>query len=259
MTTAAPGVPAPAAGRRPAVRSGGGAAAGPRPARLPVVVSLAALATSAGLLLAEAPTVFGGRILADYLGHWTPVHGHALGIAFAAEPFGLVFALTAAIVGAVLLLYTLSELGGLGRRELGGYACLFQLLLAALIGAALTADLIDLFVWFEVAALASYGLTGFYLERPIALEAAFKILVLTTLASFAIFLGAGPAVRENRGAQLRPAARCTPRAPEHPGDRSVRAADRRRRDQGRAGARSTAGWRTRTPPRPARCRRCFPA
>ena len=160
-------------------------------ARLPVVVSLLALATSAGLLLAEAPTVFGGRILAHYLGHWTPVHGHALGIAFAAEPFGLIFALTAAIVGAVLLLYTLSELGGLGRRELGGYACLFQLLLAALIGAALTADLIDLFVWFEVAALASYGLTGFYLERPIALEAAFKILVLTTLASFAIFLGAG--------------------------------------------------------------------
>jgi multicomponent Na+:H+ antiporter subunit D len=159
--------------------------------RLPVVVSLVALAGSAGILLAEAPAVFGGRILAHYLGHWTPVHGQVLGIAFAAEPFGLLFALAAAIVGAVLLLYTLSELGGLGRRELGGYACLFQLLLAALIGAALTADLIDLFVWFEVAALASYGLTGFFLERPIALEAAFKILVLTTLASFAIFLGAG--------------------------------------------------------------------
>jgi multicomponent Na+:H+ antiporter subunit D len=160
-------------------------------ARLPVIVSLVALAGSAGLLLAEAPAVFGGRILAHYLGHWTPVGGHALGIALAAEPFGLLFALAAAIIGALLLLYTLSELGGLGRRELGGYACLFQLLLAALIGAALTADLIDLFVWFEVAALASYGLTGFYLERPIALEAAFKILVLTTMASFAIFLGAG--------------------------------------------------------------------
>lgn len=31
-------------------------------------------------------------------------------------------------------------------------ACLFQLLLGALTGAALTADIIDLFVWFEVAA-----------------------------------------------------------------------------------------------------------
>ena len=162
-----------------------------RSRRLPVIASLVALAGSAAVLLSLAPTVFPGRVVAHYLGHWTPVNGHVLGIAFAADPFGLLYALTAAVVGAVLLLYTLSELGGLGPRELGLFACLVQLLLAALIGGALTADLFNLFVWFEVAALASYGLTGFYLERPIALEAAFKILVLTTLASFAIFIGAG--------------------------------------------------------------------
>ncbi|HEY1618441.1 MAG TPA: proton-conducting transporter membrane subunit [Streptosporangiaceae bacterium] len=159
--------------------------------RLPVIVSVVALAASAAILLLEAPTVFGGRIIAHYMGHWTPVNGHVLGVAFAADPFGLLVALAAAVIGAILLLYTLSELGGLGPRELGGYACLFQLLLAAVIGAALTADLFNLFVWFEVAALASYGLAGFFLERPIALEAAFKLLVLTTLASFAVFIGAG--------------------------------------------------------------------
>jgi multicomponent Na+:H+ antiporter subunit D len=159
--------------------------------RLPLIVSLLALAGSAAILLAEAPTVFGGRVVVEYLGHWTPVSGHVLGVAFAADPFGLLVALTAAVIGAILLLYTLSELGGLGRRELGGYACLFQLLIAAVIGAALTADLFNLFVWFEVAALSSYGLAGFFLERPLALEAAFKLLVLTTLASFAVFVGAG--------------------------------------------------------------------
>jgi multicomponent Na+:H+ antiporter subunit D len=159
--------------------------------RLAVVAGLVALTGSAVILLLEAPSVFSGLVRAHYLGLWTPVHGQALGIAFAAEPFGMIFALTSAVIGAVLLVYTLSELGGLGARELGGYACLFQLLLAALIGGALTADLFDLFVWFEVAALASYGLTAFFLERPIALEAGFKILALTTLASFAVFLGAG--------------------------------------------------------------------
>jgi multicomponent Na+:H+ antiporter subunit D len=159
--------------------------------RLAVIVGLVALGGSTVILLLQAPSVFGGLIRAHYLGLWTPVHGRALGIALAADPFGLIFALTAAVLGAVLLLYTLSELGGLGPRELGGYACLFQLVVAALIGAALTADLINLFVWFEVAALASYGLTAFLLERPIALEAAFKILALTTLASFAVFIGAG--------------------------------------------------------------------
>ena len=159
--------------------------------RLAVIVSLLAMAGSAAILLAEAPTVFGGRVIAQYLGHWGPVHGHVLGVTFAADPFGLLVALAAAVIGGILLLYTLSELGGLGRRELGGYACLFQLLIAAVIGAALTADLFNLFVWFEVAALSSYGLAGFFLERPIALEAAFKVLVLTTLASFSVFVGAG--------------------------------------------------------------------
>jgi multicomponent Na+:H+ antiporter subunit D len=172
-----------------------GAAAAPLLARLsrtlPVIVSVAALAGSAAVLLLETPSVLRGRVIAHYMGHWTPVHGQVLGIAFAADPFGLLLALAAAVIGAILMLYTLSELGGLGPRELGGYACLFQLLIAAVIGAALTADLFNLFVWFEVAALSSYGLAGFFLERPLALEAAFKILVLTTLASFAVFIGAG--------------------------------------------------------------------
>jgi multicomponent Na+:H+ antiporter subunit D len=159
--------------------------------RLAVFVSLLAMAGSAAILLIEAPVVFGGRIIAQYLGNWRPASGHVLGVTFAADPLGLLVALAAAVIGGILLLYSLSELGGLGPRELGGYACLFQLLIAAVIGAALTADLFNLFVWFEVAALSSYGLAGFFLERPIALEAAFKVLVLTTLASFSVFVGAG--------------------------------------------------------------------
>ena len=172
----------------------GGAVCAPLAARvdrrLPLVLSLLALAAATAVLALAAPTVYRGRLLVHYLGAVTPVSGHVLGIAFAADPFGLTFALVVAAVGGLLLLFTLSSLRELGARELGAYACLFQLLLAALIGSALTADLFNLFVWFEVAALSSYGLTGFFLERPIALEAAFKILVLTTLASFMIFIGA---------------------------------------------------------------------
>jgi multicomponent Na+:H+ antiporter subunit D len=158
--------------------------------RLPLVLALLALTGSTAILLLAAPTVYGGHLLVHYLGHVFPVGGHALGIAFAADPFGMTFAILSAVIGGLLLLFTLSSLRELAARELGLYSCLFQLLLAALIGAALTADLFNLFVWFEVAALASYGLTGFFLERPLALEAAFKVLVLTTLASFMIFMGA---------------------------------------------------------------------
>lgn len=161
--------------------------------RLPLVVGIAAVSGALVVLALVAGRVYGGngKVLTHFLSGEKPVDGKALGIALAADPFGVTFALITAGIGVLLLLSALSELGELGSRELGGLACLTQLLLAALIGAALTADSVDMFVWFEVAALASYGLTGFFLERPIAVEAAFKNLVLTSMAGFAVFIGAG--------------------------------------------------------------------
>jgi multicomponent Na+:H+ antiporter subunit D len=157
-----------------------------------MVASVAVMAATTALLVAIAPTVFAGhgQIIAHYLGHWIPVGGAALGVALAADPFGMTFALATAAIGTLLLVYVQSEIGRLGRRELGFLVCLMQLLLAAIIGMAFTADTINSFVWFEVAALASYGLTGFFLARPPALEAAFKTLVLTSIAGFAVFVGA---------------------------------------------------------------------
>ncbi|HEX4726175.1 MAG TPA: complex I subunit 5 family protein, partial [Jatrophihabitans sp.] len=126
----------------------------------------------------------------DFLSNERPFGGRVLGIAFVADPFGIAFAAFTVVLGVFLFVSLLSEFGELGPKELGGLAALCQLLLAALVAAALTADTINLFVWFEVAALSSYGLTGFFLERPIAVEAAFKMAVLTSMAGFAVFVGA---------------------------------------------------------------------
>jgi multicomponent Na+:H+ antiporter subunit D len=168
-----------------------GPLAGRLAARLPLVIGLVVMTGSSAVLIVQATQVYAGhgQVLTHFFSNERPAHGRALGIAFAADPFGITFALLTTAVGILLLVSVLSELGHLGARELGGLASLIQLLLAALVGAALTADTVNLFVWFEVAALASYGLTGFFLERPIALEAAFKILVLTSIAGFAVFIG----------------------------------------------------------------------
>jgi multicomponent Na+:H+ antiporter subunit D len=174
----------------------GGAVLSPLAARvhrtLPLWIGLVASGGAFGVLVAIATRCFGatGRTVTHFFSNEHPVHGAALGIAFTADPFGVAFALLSAGVGLLLLLSALSELGHLGSRELGYLACLMQLLLAALLAFALCADLVDLFVWFEVAALASYGLTGFFLERPIAVEAAFKIAILTTMAGFGVFAAA---------------------------------------------------------------------
>jgi multicomponent Na+:H+ antiporter subunit D len=166
------------------------------------MTGILSLAGATAVLAALAPTVYRGRQLTHYMGHWVPIGGTALGVAFSADAWGLTFALAASGIGVVLLLFTLSDQTDLGPRELGAMACLFQLLVAALIGVALTGDVINLFVWFEVAALASYSLTAFFLERPYALEAAFKIVVLTNIAGFAVFLGASLLYGEHGGLNL---------------------------------------------------------
>ena len=159
--------------------------------RLGLVVGIVAMLGTLATLLPIAGQVYGGggRVVVHYFSGERPFGGHLLGIAFGADPFGMSFALLTAGLGLLLMIALLSELADMGERELGGLACLALLLLAALIGAALTADTINLFVWFEVAALASYGLTGFFLEQPPALEATFKALVLTSIGGFVVFAG----------------------------------------------------------------------
>lgn len=152
------------------------------------VVAVGAMAAAAGVLALFTTTVYGGRALTEYLGGWGPVHGAVLGVTFTADPWGLTFALITGVIATLILLFMSSEESDLGPRERGGLAALTLLLAAALIGGALTADTVNMFVWFEVAALASYPLAAFYLERPSALEAAFKTLALTTVAGFLIFI-----------------------------------------------------------------------
>lgn len=159
--------------------------------RLALLAGIASLLFSAVLLgIADFRVYHRGQPLVEFFSNERPVTGRVLGIAFVADPFGVTFASLTVLLGLFLFTSLLSEFDEIGPKELGGLSALCQLLLAALVAAALTADTVNLFVWFEVAALASYGLTGFFLERPIALEAAFKMAVLTSMAGFAVFLGA---------------------------------------------------------------------
>jgi len=65
---------------------------------------------------------------------------------------------------------------------------LFLLMTAAMNGVVLAGDLFNMFVFLEIAAIASYALVGFGCESE-ELEAAFKYLVLGTVGSAFILLG----------------------------------------------------------------------
>ena len=68
------------------------------------------------------------------------------------------------------------------------YFVLLMLAIAGSIGVILTGDIFNQFVFLEITALSSYGLTAFYRGRDGA-EAAFKYLLLGSLASTFILMG----------------------------------------------------------------------
>jgi multicomponent K+:H+ antiporter subunit D len=101
----------------------------------------------AWLLLQSAAT---GEVSIYLLGDWPA----QIGISLALDRLSALMVATTAVLGAAALLYAGS---GWDSRALHFHA-LFQFQLAGLNGAFLTADLFNLFVFFEVLLIASYGL-----------------------------------------------------------------------------------------------------
>ena len=110
-------------------------------------------------------------------------------------PYGILLvsdglsALMLAIINVVALLaivYSFTYMTGYTAKP--KYYSLFLLMLAGMNGVVITGDLFNLFVFLEIASIASYALVGFGTEHE-ELEASFKYLILGTVASTAILFG----------------------------------------------------------------------
>ncbi|MBU1176320.1 MAG: Na+/H+ antiporter subunit D [Alphaproteobacteria bacterium] len=118
------------------------------------------------------------------MGKWLP----PFGIAFTADVLSAGFALAAAVATLVVLFYTQAELQL--REVRHGFHALVLLMLAGVSGAFLTGDIFNLYVWFEVMLIASFGLMIMG-GRKIQLDAAVKYGFLNFLATtfFLVALG----------------------------------------------------------------------
>lgn len=86
------------------------------------------------------------------MGRWLP----PFGISFVADITSAMFAMVAAGVTLLLLVYLRMDMPDRARRD--GVYPLMLLLLAGVSGSFLTGDLFNLYVWFEVMLIASFGL-----------------------------------------------------------------------------------------------------
>jgi multicomponent Na+:H+ antiporter subunit D len=116
------------------------------------------------------------------MGRWLP----PFGISFTADMMGASFALAAAFAAFCVVLHMALDTPESAVRD-GAYP-LVLLLVAGVSGAFLTGDLFNLYVWFEVMLIASFGLVVLA-GNPVQLDGAVKYGILNFLAT-TLFLAA---------------------------------------------------------------------
>jgi multicomponent Na+:H+ antiporter subunit D len=145
----------------------------------------AAFASGGLLLMLTANAALLARVLSDgplvmTMGRWLP----PFGISFAADALGAGFALVATFVALVCAVFSARDIDTTGRRY--GFYPFLMLMMAGVNGAFLTGDIFNLYVWFEVFLIASFGLLILGSERA-QIDGATKYGILNLLAT-ALFL-----------------------------------------------------------------------
>jgi multicomponent Na+:H+ antiporter subunit D len=140
-----------------------------------------AIAGTVGLAVAIVDGALLWRVVATgpvsmTMGRWLP----PFGISFTADATGALFALAGAVVTLVVLAYTAMDVEE--SRDGGAFPAMTLLLLAGVSGAFLTGDLFNLYVWFELILIASFGLLVFG-GAPLALDGAVKYAVINFTAT----------------------------------------------------------------------------
>lgn len=132
----------------------------------------------------------GGRAV-SWAGGWTPQHGHSVGIVLVADRLGAGLALLVAILVAAVLVYSWRYFDEPPVRHRGAFPALLLLFEAGMCGFALTGDLFDAFVFFELMGVVAYALTGFRIEDPRPLHGALTFGAVNSLAAYCSLLGIG--------------------------------------------------------------------
>lgn len=141
---------------------------------------LANLGAAALLILSlYSIRLISGNSLVYQMGGWRL----PLGIALVLDGLSLFVLVCVSVVSFACSLYSISYMSKFTSKW--KFYTLFMLMITGLNGVTVTGDIFNMYVFFEIAAIASYALVAFGTEHE-ELEAAFKYMVLGSVASMAM-------------------------------------------------------------------------
>ncbi len=126
--------------------------------------------------------LIGGPAFSYYVGKWAP----PFGITLVSDNLSLLILLVVSIVSLLSLLFAFSYMNIYTSKR--RFYALFMLMIAGMNGVVMTGDIFNLFVFLEIATIASYALVGFGVNHE-ELEASFKYAILGSVSSSLILLG----------------------------------------------------------------------
>ena len=155
---------------------------GKRWRRIPVFLGNAATFGLLCLSLVYVARVYNAGMIVYSVGGWIP----PIGIALVLDGLSIFLLVTVNLIAFLVSVYSIDYMKQ--YTGLWKFYALFLLMLAGMNGVIISGDMFNLYVFLEIAALASYALVAFGTESE-ELEAGFKYMVMGCLASSFILLG----------------------------------------------------------------------
>jgi multicomponent Na+:H+ antiporter subunit D len=154
------------------------------PRRVLDAIAIAAAATAAAFALVILAASERHDVL-HWFGGWHPRHGIALGISFGADPLGAGMAALSCGLVLLVLVYSWTFM----RRQSQTFDVLMLTFGGAMAGFALTGDIFNMFVWFELMGVSAYALAGFMVEELGPLQGAINFAITNTVGAYMILMG----------------------------------------------------------------------
>ncbi|MCQ4084107.1 complex I subunit 5 family protein [Streptomyces sp. RB6PN25] len=127
----------------------------------------------------------------SWLGGWYPRRGESVGIVLAGDRIGIGLALLTATLVLAVIVYSWRYFEEPPAQHAGTFPALILLFEAGMCGFALTGDLFDAFVFFELMGAVAYALTGYRIEDPRPVQGALIFGIVNSIGAYCSLLGIG--------------------------------------------------------------------
>ncbi|MEU6763311.1 proton-conducting transporter membrane subunit [Streptomyces sp. NPDC046853] len=151
------------------------------------IAAAVAVATTALAVLLLAHASPGAS---EWVGGWEPGgDGKSVGIVLVGDAPGTGLAALVSLLTVSVLAYSWRYFDEVPQGRAGAFPALVLLFQAGMCGFALTGDLFNAFVFFELMSVVAYALTGYRVEEPKAVQGALTFGVVNSLGAYATLMG----------------------------------------------------------------------